>query len=49
MSVDNICSQPFPAIFGFDPAPLEVVAPVYLAGGGLARARYPRFRHTAGR
>ncbi|HET6264377.1 MAG TPA: complex I NDUFA9 subunit family protein [Usitatibacter sp.] len=49
MSVDNICSQPFPAIFGFDPAPLEVIAPVYLAGGGLARARYPRFRHTAGR
>jgi NADH dehydrogenase len=49
MSVDNICSQPFPAVFGFDPAPLEVVAPVYLAGGGLARARYPRFRHTAGR
>jgi uncharacterized protein YbjT (DUF2867 family) len=48
MSVDNVCSQPFPAIFGFEPAPLEVIAPVYLAGGG-ARARYPQYRHTAGR
>ena len=49
MSVDNICSQPFPALFGFEPTPLEVVAPVYFRGASAARSRYPRYRHTAGR
>jgi NADH dehydrogenase len=49
MSVDNICTQPFPALFGFEPAPLEAVAPVYFAGTSAARSRYPRYRYTAGR
>ena len=48
MSVDNICSQPFPAIFGFQPAPMEAVVPEYLAPT-VSRARYARFRHDAGR
>lgn len=48
MSVDNICSQPFPAIFGFKPSPLEAVVPDYLAPT-TSRARYARFRHDAGR
>ena len=48
MKVDNICSQPFPAIFGFKPSPIEVVVPEYLAPA-TARARYSQFRHGAGR
>ena len=48
MSVDNVCAGPFPQVFGFEPSPLEAVAPEYLAGTG-ARARYQRFRHFAGR
>ena len=49
MSVDNVSAQPFPDLFDFDPSPLEVIAPVYFSGGGVARARYPRYRHAAGR
>jgi uncharacterized protein YbjT (DUF2867 family) len=48
LSVDNVCSGPFPRIFGFEPASLEAVAPEYLAGTAT-RARYPRYRHNAGR
>jgi NADH dehydrogenase len=48
MSVDNVCEAPFPAIFGFEPSPLEAVAPLYLAGQST-RERYNRFRHAAGR
>src|SRR5205085_9314658 len=48
MSVDNICSQPFPGFFGFKPSPLEAVVPGYLAPT-TSRARYARFRHDAGR
>lgn len=48
MSVDNVCAAPFPADFGFLPAPLEAVVPDYLAGTS-ARARYSRYRHFAGR
>jgi len=49
MRVDNVSPHPFPAIFGFDPAPLEVIAPVYFSGAGAARSRYPKYRHEAGR
>lgn len=49
MSVDNVASQPFPAEFGFAPAPMESVVPAYLAGATGARARYQRFRNVAGR
>lgn len=48
MSVDNVCSGPFPAVFGFEPAPMESVAAEYLAGTGV-RARYQQFRNHAGR
>ena len=48
MSADNVCAGPFPQLFGFEPSPLEAVAPGYLLGAG-SRARYQRFRHYAGR
>jgi NADH dehydrogenase len=48
MSVDNVCTQPFPESFGFKPAPLEAVVPAYLAGA-TPRGRYARFRDYAGR
>jgi NADH dehydrogenase len=50
MSVANVGAGPFPQLFGFEPSPLEAIAPEYLgrAGSGT-RARYPRFRHLAGR
>ncbi len=48
MSVDNVATQPFPAVFGFQPAPLEAVVPGYLAGR-TSRARYSGYRNQAGR
>lgn len=48
MSVDNVASAGFPAIFGFHPSPLEAVVPAYLAPSG-ARAAYSRHRLYAGR
>ncbi|HUP29570.1 MAG TPA: complex I NDUFA9 subunit family protein [Usitatibacter sp.] len=48
MSVDNVSAAPFPEVFGFQPAPLEAVVPEYLVGTA-ARARYPLYRHNAGR
>lgn len=48
MSVDNVASGPFPEALGFRPAPLEAVAPQYLARRG-ARDRYNLFRYRAGR
>jgi len=48
MKVDNVCAGPFPAVFGFEPARLEAVAPRYLAHGTL-RDRYDKYRHCAGR
>jgi len=48
MSVDNVCSSPFPRVFGFEPATLEAVATQYLAGIST-RGRYNQFRHSAGR
>jgi NADH dehydrogenase len=48
MSVDNVCSGPFPAVFGFAPSTLEAVAPQYLVWD-TTRGRYARYRHNAGR
>jgi len=48
LSVDNVCAGPFPQVFGFEPSPLEAIAPEYLEQTGT-RARYQRFRHYAGR
>jgi NADH dehydrogenase len=48
MSVDNVCTAPFPAAFGFKPAALEAIVPEYLADD-RTRARYSRYRSYAGR
>jgi uncharacterized protein YbjT (DUF2867 family) len=48
MSVDNVCAAPFPAVFGFQPSPLEAVVPEYLAAT-TTRARYIAYRNQAGR
>ena len=48
MSVDNTCADAFPALFGFEPSPLEAVAPAYLTNANT-RERYQRYRHVAGR
>jgi uncharacterized protein YbjT (DUF2867 family) len=48
MQVDNVCAEPFPAVFGFEPAPLETVVPEYLAGS-QAGSRFDKFRYHAGR
>jgi uncharacterized protein YbjT (DUF2867 family) len=47
LSVDNVCSSAFPTVFGFQPTPLEAVAPEYI--GRSSRSRYDRYRHNAGR
>ena len=48
MSIDNVCSGPFPQIFGFQPAALEAVVPEYL-GDLSTSVRYSRYRDFAGR
>lgn len=48
MKVDNVCAGPFPPVFGFEPSPLEAIAPEYL-GGAVAGSRFDKYRHRAGR
>lgn len=48
MQVDNICDCPFPQVFGFEPSPLESVAPTYL-GNHLSKGRLNRLRLRARR
>jgi len=48
MRSDNVCDEPFPAIFGIQPRALETVAPEYLAPAG-AKSNYDRYRATSGR
>jgi NADH dehydrogenase len=48
MQVDNVCGCPFPDVFGFAPAPMEAVVPVYIAGV-TPRSRYRWFRFRARR
>lgn len=48
MSVDNVCQCDFPAAFGFAPAPLEAIAPLYIADA-TPRGRYRWFRFRARR
>lgn len=47
MSVDNVCSAPFPPAFGIVPAALEAIAPEYLAPEAI-RSRYDPFRARGG-
>lgn len=45
MKVDSICEGSFPAVFGFQPSPLEAVVPLYLLDNTpRARYRWLRFR-----
>jgi NADH dehydrogenase len=48
MSVDSVCSGPFPSVFGFAPSAMEAVVPLYLAER-TSRTRYDKYRHNAGR
>jgi uncharacterized protein YbjT (DUF2867 family) len=48
MRVDNVCADPWPQPLGFEPSPLQAVVPEYLADSA-SRAKYPRYRHFAGR
>jgi NADH dehydrogenase len=48
MKVDNVCDCEFPDLFGFRPASLEAIVPLYLTTN-TPRARYRRFRFRAGR
>lgn len=48
LTVDNVSTQPFPAVFGRSPSALEPVARRYLGAAG-PRARYGDYRHRAGR
>jgi len=43
MQVDAVCGGPFPAVFGFEPTALELVAPQWLAPEGV-RSRYDPLR-----
>ncbi|MBT9590937.1 MAG: complex I NDUFA9 subunit family protein [Thiobacillus sp.] len=48
MSVDNVCSGGWPAVFDFEPATLEAIAPEYLRADS-PRARYEGYRESARR
>ena len=48
MSVDNVCSEGWPAVFDFQPAVLEAIAPEYLRADS-PRARYEGYRESARR
>ena len=48
MSVDNVCSGGWPAVFDFQPATLEAIAPEYLRADS-PRARYEGYRESARR
>ncbi|WP_047551279.1 complex I NDUFA9 subunit family protein [Methylotenera sp. G11] len=48
MEVDSVSQQPFPEIFGVEPASMEVVIPEYLVDA-TQRGKYDRFRSFAAR
>jgi uncharacterized protein YbjT (DUF2867 family) len=48
LSVDAVCREGFPAIFGIDPTPVEAVVPMYL-GAANRRAQLEEARRRAGR
>jgi len=47
MSVDNVCAEPFPPVFGIVPGALEAIAPSYLAPDAI-RSRFDGYRERAG-
>ncbi|MGH7947683.1 MAG: complex I NDUFA9 subunit family protein [Candidatus Binataceae bacterium] len=48
MQVDSVCGCDFPPLFGFEPTPLEAVAPSYLSARAR-KSRLNRLRLRAGR
>jgi NADH dehydrogenase len=48
MQVDNVCDCAFPAVLGYEPTPLESVAPAYL-GDHVPKARLDQLRLRARR
>jgi NADH dehydrogenase len=48
MQKDSVCGCDFPAVFGFEPAALEAVAPEYLSAAA-ARSRFDGLRTQSGR
>lgn len=48
MQVDSVCANPFPPVFGLEPAKMEAVAENYLVSNH-PREKYQTFRHMAGR
>jgi NADH dehydrogenase len=48
MQVDSVCKCAFPAVFGFQPAALEIVAPHYLSNTAV-HSKYDELRHGARR
>ncbi|WP_324779357.1 complex I NDUFA9 subunit family protein [Thiobacillus sedimenti] len=48
MTTDNVCSGGWPAVFAFQPASLEAIAPEYLRAD-TPRARYEDYRESAHR
>jgi len=48
MQHDSVCEGPFPPEFGITPAPVEAIAPEYLAPVAL-RSRFDTFRASSGR
>jgi uncharacterized protein YbjT (DUF2867 family) len=47
MSIDSTCGQPFPPLFGIEPASLEAIAPEYLSPSSI-RSPFDGFRARAG-
>jgi NADH dehydrogenase len=48
MSVPNVCSRPFPEVFGIEPVALEAIAPDYLDPAAI-HSRYETYRAHSGR
>ena len=48
MSVDNVCSEPWPAEFAFKPSSIEGIVAAYLTDA-TQRGRYKYYRNRAGR
>ena len=49
LQVDNTCSEPFPAVFGIEPQPVEAVVPSYIGPGEYARDALYQYRAAARR
>jgi NADH dehydrogenase len=47
MTVDSTCTEPFPAIFGIEPATLEAIAPEYIAPASI-HSPFDGYRARAG-